>query len=409
MAKTKPSWPGVTGPLAEYAGGFRAELARLGYTPLTAASQLRLVAHLSRWLAGEGLDASALTAPVAERYFAGRRSAGYANERTVAALGPLLGYLRGLGAAPVAVAESPATATGQLLARYASYLAAKRGLAPATVALNVRLVRPFLVQRAQERDGRLDLEQLTAAEVRAFVVAQSRQRPRSVKRIVSALRSLLGFLHVDGIIGASLAGAVPSPAGWALTGLPKALDAGQVAAMLASCDLGTATGRRDRAILLLLARMGLRAGEVAALGLDDIDWRRGEITVCGKRGRRDRLPLPADVGEAIVAYLRAGRPKDALDRAVFIRAQAPRRALTYLGITEIVSIAARRAGIPGRVHAHRLRHSAATAMLRAGGSLTEIGQTLRHVRPLTTAIYAKVDVEALRPLARPWPGEAVTP
>src|SRR2546421_4073873 len=213
MAKTKPSWPGVTGPLAEYAGGFRAELARLGYTPLTAASQLRLVAHLSRWLAAEGLDVSALTAAVVERYFAGRRSAGYVNERTAAALGPLLGYLRGLGAAPVAVAESPATAAGQLLARYASYLAAERGLAPATVALNVRLVRPFLLQRAQERDGRLGLDQLTAAEVRAFVVAQSRQRPRSVKRVVSALRSLLGFLHVDGIIGAPLAGAVPSPAG----------------------------------------------------------------------------------------------------------------------------------------------------------------------------------------------------
>ena len=305
------------------------------------------------------------------------------------------------------MAESPATATGQLLARYASYLAAERGLAQTTVALNVRLVRPFLLQREHERDGRLDLDQLTAAEVRAFVVAQSRQRP--VKRIVSALRSLLGFLHVDGAIGAPLAGAVPSPAGWTLTGLPKALDARQIAAMLASCDLRTATGRRDRAILLLLARLGLRAGEVAALGLGDIDWRRGEITVCGKRGRRDRLPLPADVGEAIVAYLHAGRPKDALDRAVFIRAQAPRRALTYPGITEIVAMSARRAGIPGRVHAHRLRHSAATAMLRAGGSLTEIGQTLRHVRPATTAIYAKVDVEALRPLGRPWPGQAVTP
>ena len=232
VAKTKPSWPCVTGPLAEYAGGFRAELARLGYTPLTAAGQLRLVAHLSRWLAAEGLGASALTAPVVEGYFSGRRSAGYANERTVAALGPLLGYLRGLGVAPAAATASPATATGQLLARYASYLATGRGLAQATVMLNVRLVRPFLLQREHDRDGRLDLEQLTAAEVRGFVVAQSRQRPRSVKRIVSALRSLLGFLHVDGIIGAPLAGAVPSPAGWTLTGLPKALDAGQIAAML---------------------------------------------------------------------------------------------------------------------------------------------------------------------------------
>jgi integrase/recombinase XerD len=407
-ALTRPSWARVDGPLAPYAGGFRVELERLGYTPLTAAAHVRLMAHLSRWLAAEGLGPSALTALVVERYFASRRSAGYANERTAAALGPLLGYLRGLGAAPVAVAASLATAAGRLLDRYASYLAAERGLAQTTVALNVRLVRPFLAQRERQCDGRLDLDQLTAAEVRAFVVAQSRQRPRSVKRIVSALRSLLGFLHVDGTIAASLAGAVPSPAGWTLTGLPKALEAGQVAAMLASCDLRTATGRRDRAILLLLARMGLRAGEVAALGLDDVNWRRGEITVCGKRGRRDRLPLPADVGQAIVAYLRDGRPGGALDRTVFIRAQAPRRALTYLGITEIVSVAAQRAGIPGRVHAHRLRHSAATAMLRAGGSLTEIGQTLRHARPATTAIYAKVDVEALRQLARPWPAKAVT-
>ena len=150
--------------------------------------------------------------------------------------------------------------------------------------------------------------------------------------------------------------------------------------------------------------MGLRAGEVAGLGLDDIDWRRGEITVRGKGGRRDRLPLPADVGAAIVAYLRDGRPAGALDRTVFIAAQAPREALSSTGITTIVAEAAARAGLPGPVHAHRLRHSAATAMLRGGGSLTEIGQALRHARPATTAIYAKVDVEALRPLGRPWPG-----
>jgi site-specific recombinase XerD len=404
MAKTKPSWPEVTGPLAEYADGFRAELARLGYTPLTAAGQLRLMAHLSRWLDAQRLDAQALEMPVAERYFEARRSAGYANERTVAALGPLLGCLHGLGVAP-APAVGPVTETGQLLDRYAAYLAAERGLAPRTVSLNVRLARPFLQQPALERDGHLDLEQLTAAEIRAFVLDQARKQPRSARRIVTALRSLLRFLHVDGVISAPLAGAVPSPAGHALAGLPRALEPGQAEAMLASCDLATATGRRDRAVLLLLSRMGLRAGEAAGLGLDDIDWRRGEITVRGKGGRRDRLPLPADVGAAIVAYLRGGRPAGALDRTVFISAQAPRQALTYLGITTIVADAARRAGIPGPVHAHRLRHTAATAMLRGGGSLTEIGQALRHARPATTAIYAKVDIGALRPLGRPWPGQ----
>jgi site-specific recombinase XerD len=407
MAKTKPSWPDVTGPLAEYADGFRDELARLGYTPLTAAGQFRLMAHLSRWMDAEGVDVQALEMPAVERYFEARRSAGYVNERTVAALGPLLGYLRGLGAVP-APAEGPVTEARRLLDRFAGYLAAERGLAERTVALNVRLARPFLQQRAQERDGRLDLEQLTATEVRAFVLDQARKQPRSARRIVTALRSLLRFLHVDGVLSVPLADAVPSPAGHALAGLPRALEPGQVEAMLAWCDLSTATGRRDRAVLLLLSRMALRAGEAATLGLDDIDWRRGEITVRGKGGRQDRLPLPADVGAAIVAYLRGGRPAGALDRTVFISAQAPRQALTYLGITTIVADAARRAGITGRVHAHRLRHSAATAMLRGGGSLSEIGQALRHARPATTAIYAKVDTEALRPLGRPWPGQEAT-
>jgi site-specific recombinase XerD len=403
MAKTKPSWAKVTGPLAEYADGFRAELFRLGYTPLTAACQLRLIAHLSRWLTAEGISTQDLDMPAAERYFTARRQAGYANERTTEALAPLLGYLRRLGTAPLPPAE-PVTETSLLLDRFGAYLASERGLAPTTVTLNVRLARPFLRQRALERGGRLDLGQLTAGEVLAFVLERARKQPRSAKRIVTALRSLLRFLHVDGVLAVPLDGAVPSPAGHALAGLPKALEPGQVEAMLASCDPATATGRRDRAVLLLLSRMGLRAGEVAGLGLDDIDWRRGEITVRGKGNRRDRLPLPADVGAAIVAYLRDGRPEGALDRTVFIAAQAPREALSYLGITTIVEVAARRAGIPGLVHAHRLRHSAATAMLRGGGSLAEIGQALRHSLPATTAIYAKVDISALRPLGRPWPG-----
>jgi site-specific recombinase XerD len=407
MTKTKPSWAKVAGPLAEYADGFRAELFRLGYTPLTAACQLRLTAHLSRWLTAEGLAAQDLDMPTAERYFAARRLAGYANERTTEALGPLLGYLRRLGAAPLPPAE-PATETSQLLDRFAAYLASERGLAPTTVTLNVRLTRPFLQQRALDHGGRLDLEQLTAGEVRAFVLDQARKQPRSAKRIVTALRSLLRFLHAGGVLAAPLAGAVPSPAGHALAGLPRALEPGQVEAMLDSCDPATATGRRDRAVLLMLSRMGLRAGEVAGLGLDDIGWRRGEITVRGKGGRRDRLPLPADVGAAIVAYLRDGRPSGALDRTVFIAAQAPRQALSYSGVTTIVAESAIRAGIPGPVHAHRLRHSAATAMLRGGGSLTEIGQALRHARPATTAIYAKVDIDALRPLGRPWPGQEET-
>ena len=281
------------------------------------------------------------------------------------------------------------TETGLLLDRLGAYLASERGLAPRTVALNVRLARPFLQQRALERDGRLDLNQLTAAEVRAFVLDQARKQPRSAKRIVTALRSVLRFLHVNGVLAVPLASAVPSPAGHSLAGLPRALEPGQVQAMLASCDPATATGRRDRAVLLLLSRIGLRAGEVAGLGLDDIDWRRGEITVRGKGGRRDRLPLPADVGTAIVAYLRDGRPADALDRTVFIAAQAPREALSYTGITTIVAGAAARAGIPGPVHAHQLRHSAATSS-EDGIPEILIEQRLGHDVPGMRGLYAHV-------------------
>jgi len=392
----------VDGPLAPYAGGFRVELERLGYTPLTAATHVRLMAHLSRWLAHEGAEVSGLTPALVEAYFTERRAAGYAGHVTGRALRPLLGYLRRLGVVPPAARPAAATAEERLLARYREYLLVERGLAETTADLNVRMVRPFLAGRATAEGG-LDLGHVTAGEVAAFVVAESRQRPKSVKRMVTALRSLLGFLHVEGLIGQSLA--VPAPAGWTQGGLPKALDGDQVAALLASCDPWTRTGRRDLAILTLLARLGLRAGEVAALRLDDIDWRRGEITVRGKGNRHDRLPLPADVGQKIVDWLQDGRPQAAQGRAVFVRAQAPYRALTSNAVTTVVVCAGRRAGL-GLIGAHRLRHSAATAMIRAGGSLTEIGQTLRHVRPLTTALYAKVDVEALRQLARPWPGDS---
>jgi integrase/recombinase XerD len=399
-----PCWAQVCGPLAGYAEGFRAELERLGYTPLTAAVHVRLMAHLSRWLAREGLGTSELSPAVVDAYFAERRAVGYVGHVTGRALRPLVSYLRRLGVVLDPVPVAPASPVERLLARYRHWQLIERGLTETTAELNMRLVRPFLLDRLGARDGELDLEELRAAEVTVFVVAYGQARPRSVKRMVSALRSLLGFLHVEGITDRPLATAVPSVAGWTQTGLPKALDADQVSAVLACCDEGTATGRRDLAILTLLSRMGLRAGEVAALGLDDIDWRRGEIIVRGKGGRCDRLPLPADVGERIVAYLVDGRPVAAQGRAVFVRAQAPYRPLRSNAVTTVVVSAARRAGV-GLVGAHRLRHSAATAMLRSGGSLIEIGQVLRHVRPLTTALYAKVDIEALRQLAQPWPGE----
>jgi len=184
--------------------------------------------------------------------------------------------------------------------------------------------------------------------------------------------------------------------------LPRGLEPTEVRRLLAACDRRRATGCRDIAILTLLVRLGLRAGEVASLALDDIDWRAGAFVVCGKGNRAERLPLPADVGEALVDYLRRGRPASAQGRTVFVRIKAPHRALTSGGVSQVVAAAGERAGL-GLLHAHRLRHTAATSMLRAGGALAEIGQVLRHRRALTTAIYAKVDRDALRTLARSWP------
>jgi integrase/recombinase XerD len=399
-----PSRARVTGPLQQYAPGFVAELARLGYTASSASGQMFVMAHLSRWLAGEGLDAAGLTPQVAERFVAARRAAGYTLYLSMKALGPLLGYLRWLGAVPPPAPE-PATPAEALLARYRHYLVAGRGLVPETVRGYVDAVRPFLGGRG--RAGELDLGRLTAGDVTAFVLATCPGRPKGpAKLTVTALRSLLGFLHVEGLIGEPLGHYVPSVASWRLAGLPKTLESGQVAALLASCDQGTAVGRRDFAMLMLLARLGLRAGEVAALRLDDISWRAGEITVRGKGSRAEQLPVPADVGEAITAYLADGRPEPfEAARQVFLRVRAPHCGLTSGGVTQAVFSAGQRAGV-GPVFAHQLRHSAATGMLAAGAPLTEIGQVLRHRRLLSTAIYAKADIQALRVLARPWPGGA---
>jgi site-specific recombinase XerD len=244
---------------------------------------------------------------------------------------------------------------------------------------------------------------MTAAEVSAFVLAEANRRQgTSIRSVATALRSLLGFLHVEGLVDGALAGAVPGVGAWRLAGLPQPLEQGELRRLLDGCDGSTAIGRRDRAMVLLMGRLGLRSGEVAGLALDDIDWHAGELLIYGKGQRDDRLPLPVDVGEAIAGYLQAGRPSSALDRTVFIRALAPHRALTPIAVSRAVKYAAVRAGL-GPVGAHRLRHTAATDLLRAGASLPEVGQVLRHRRVFSTAIYAKVDDRSLGGLARPWP------
>ena len=390
-----------TGPLERYAEGFAGELSRAGYTSGSAKRRLRLMAHLSRWLDEERLDPAALTPTRIEAFLVTRRAAGYSLYRSPAALAPLLEYLERVGVVvPVAVAEP--TPVDVLVGRYEDYLTSERGLAWSSVRLYVRAIRPLL--RGRLVGDRLDLAGLTAADVTGFMLEVARERrPGKAQTTATALRSLLGFFHVKGLVASSLAGAVPSVASWRLAPLPGGLEPGEVDRLLAGCDRRTTAGRRDSAILLLLVRLGLRAGEVAGLGLDDINWRVGEIIVCGKGDRRERLPLPNDVGRELVGYLERGRPATAQGRSVFVRLKAPHRRLTSEAVSMVVFAAGRRAGL-GTVRAHRLRHTVATQTLAAGGSLVEIGQLLRHRKVLTTAIYAKVDRAALRDLARPWPG-----
>jgi integrase/recombinase XerD len=283
---------------------------------------------------------------------------------------------------------------------YVAYLRFERGLTPGTVRLYSRIASNCL-----DEWSRLDvgLEVLDAADVVGLVVAESKRSSIAVmKNVVTVLRSLLRFMFAKALIGRPLADAVPSVAGWQMSSLPRALEPGQVSALMASCDRETVVGRRDYAILLSLWRLGLRAGEVAALGLDDVDWRHGELIVCGKSRREERLPLPVDVGEAIVASLRDRRPATA-DVELFGRVRAPLGPLSAGGIRWVVYSACDRVGVV-RVGPHVLRHTTATELLRSGSSLPEVAQVLRHRSVDTTAIYAKVDRVALMAVAQPWPG-----
>lgn len=400
MVKVMKSF--VRGPLAPHVAGLAAELLEQGYTQSSAEQHMCFVAHLDRWLMAEGLGVQDLSRSMIQRYLVERRAAGYVLYRSTKAMVPLLGFLTPLGLLP---AEPPPEldAVEETVSRYGDYLLTERGLTPGTVEGYVHWARRFL---ASGWDGeQLDLAGMTAADVLAFVLASCPGRATgSAKLIVTVTRSVLGWLHLTGILEVSLAEAVPSVAGWRLPGLPQALSPAQQRAMLGVFDRRTATGRRDYAIVLLLVRLGLRSGEAARLGLDDIDWRAGELHIVGKGNRGESLPLPADVGAAITAYLRRGRPASAKGRSVFVRVHAPHRGLTPGGVGYVVAAAGERAGL-GHVHAHQLRHTAATAMLRAGSPLVEVGQVLRHRMSLTTAIYAKVDQNALAVLARPWPVE----
>ena len=391
----------VEGPLAPYVAEFAEELLTKGYTRTSAEQHVCFIAHLDRWLLAQCLGVGDLGGSTIGRYLQERRTAGYVEYRSARATEPLLSFLAAKGLLPEQP-PAPANPVEDLLGGYRDYLLGERGLSAGTVVGYVHLARRFIVSRGGE-DLALELAGLGAANVTAFVLESCPGRATgTAKLIVTALRSLLGWLYLTGQVPVSLAAAVPSVAGWRLAGLPQPLTPQQVRALLAACDRRTRTGRRDYAIVLLLSRLGLRAGEVARLGLEDVDWRAGQLRVLGMGNRSEALPLPVDVGAAVTAYLQRGRPVSAQGRSVFVRVRAPHQALTTTGVGNVVTAAGERAGL-GHVNAHQLRHTAATAMVAAGSPLAEVGQVLRHRSAFSTAIYAKVDQSALSVLARPWP------
>jgi len=393
----------MTGPLAPFADAYAAGLRERGYTPLTTGNQLRQVGRLSGWLEASGLSAAGLSGERVEQFLVWQRAGGrHRCQWSRPGLVCLVEVLRGLG---VLAAEQPASAsspTDLLLASFERYLLAERALAAGTVGGYVTHARGFL-------DGLPcggGLAGLTAGEVTGAVLrkAGSGVSVSATQYFVSGLRAFLRFCFIEGLLEADLSQATLAVTGRRRSSLPKGISRADAAALLGGCDRRRMLGRRDFAVIITLLRLGLRAREVAGLTLDDIDWRAGELLVRGKGSREDRLPLPADVGEAIASYLRRGRPTSDR-REVFLRARAPYEPIASGTVSSTVRRACRRAGIP-EVGAHRLRHTTACEMVAAQVPLQQIGQVLRHRSLQSTAIYARVDLDQLRLLAAPWPGGA---
>jgi integrase/recombinase XerD len=393
------------GPLGPYIDSYAAEMSSQGYAQHTSELQIRLVADFSCWLAKRRIQARKVTPELFRPYLRMRARRRRPTGNDLSALHRLLDLLirQGVVSAPVSPAATPAEL---LQSEFGLYLQQERALASTTQNCYLTFVSEFLTDRFGA--GPVDLSCLCAADVTGFVRRRAAGiQSRRVQLMTTALRSFLGFARYRGDIDKDLAACVPAVANWKLSTIPRALPADQVELVLASIDRKTSMGRRDYAILLILARLGLRAGEIRMLTLEDLDWQEGLITVRGKAGRYSQLPLPVDVGAAIADYLQHGRPT-ASSRCVFLRVKAPTGGFQgQCGIGSIVRHALARAGIEAaRTGAHQFRHALACQMLRQGASLSEIGELLRHRSPQTTAIYAKVDLVSLATLALPWPGGA---
>lgn len=395
------------GPIAPHLGAFAASQSARGYAPYSLYRRVLVASNFSRWLGQQGVALRNIAVDHQSRYLHYRVRHLKARSDDACSLERLVEFLRHEG---LVRAEKPsvlsATPVERCTRAYEQYLHEACALARATVVNYGAFVRDFLGDCFGA--GPVKLGRVRASDVVRFV--QRRAGGMGLKRaklMTSALRSFLRYARYRGALKPDLAAAVPAVANWSMSAIPRAIAPDQVRQLLASIDRQSAAGRRDYAILLLLARLGLRAGEVASLRLDDVDWQAGQLRVRGKAGQRGPLPLTAEVGQAIAAYLQHGRAHSH-ERHLFLRARAPVRGFAGAsGVSCIVRHCLERAGIDAPTRgAHQFRHGLATEMLRNGASLGEIGQLLGHRHPQTTMIYAKVDIEALRGLALPWPGGA---
>jgi site-specific recombinase XerD len=401
ISKRKP------GALAAHVEGFQSYLLGLGYTPGTVRGQMKVLGHLGRWMEARGLCPVDLTLSEVDAFVAEacrERGLHRADHRT--AVHVLQHLIRaGVASAPV---ETPKSDLERFLEGYREWMLHERGLAEATVLRYENTARRFLLQRATRDAG--PAVDVTCVEVNSFLLAESvRCSVGAAKGRVAELRSLLRYLFVRGLTATRLAAAVPPVAGWHNTGIPPTLSPADVQALLDSCDRGKPNGIRDLAILTLVARLGLRSIEVSRMELGDLHWRTGEITVRGKARRIDTMPLPVEVGEAVAAYLADARPLGGPgQRRLFLTGRAPRAPIHADLVSDVVHRACLRSGV-APVGAHRLRHALARQMVAQGVVLTDISQVLRHRDLATTAIYAKVDLDSLRMVARPWPGVCPAP
>jgi integrase/recombinase XerD len=394
------------GPLATHIGPYAGSLREQGYSLGSIHRQVLLAACFSRWLEQQGVAKRSLTSDHPPRYLRNRAQQVRPCRGDAAALRHLLDFLRSERVIPTEkkVSARLLTPAERCSQAYEQHLREARGLARATIINYVPFIRSFLKDRFGS--GLATLSHLCARDVVGFVRRQApRLHPKRAKLLTSALRSFLQYARYRGEVKLDLAAAVPIVANWSMSSIPRAIGTDAVRQLLASIDRRTAMGRRDYAILLLLARLGLRSGEVTFLELDDIDWNVGQLSVRGKSGPRSDLPLPPEVGKAIAAYLRRGRPR-CTSRRVFLRAKAPLCGFRGPGgVGSIVRHRLQRAGVDAPTYGtHQFRHGLATEMLRQGASLDEIGEVLGHHHPQTTKIYTQVDLEALRTLALPWPG-----